>query len=78
MLREHVERLVNTVPTLTLGVHGAQWTITRRGVADSRCAACTQPLGRLSCSREGEADPACIDCVLHTGADDIMEETTNE
>jgi len=78
MLREHVERLAGRGSTLTLGLHGRQWVITLRSVAESPCSSCTQPLGRLSCNRGGDAGATCFDCALQPGGHDIMEESTNE
>ena len=72
MLREHVERLVGHGSSLTLGLHGRQWIITRRSAANSPCSSCTQPLGRLSCSRGGEAGATCIDCALRPGGNDTI------
>ena len=67
MLREHVDMLAGRVPTLTLGVYGVRWTISRDRSGDSRCTTCTQFLGRLSCSRNGETVASCIDCAMHPG-----------
>ena len=72
ILREHVERRVGHGSTLTLGLHGRQWVITRLCVADSPCVSCTQPLGRLSCSRGGDVGATCIDCVLRPGGNDTI------
>ena len=69
MLREHVESLAGRVPTLTLGVHGTRWTVTRDPLAESRCTTCAQFLGRLSCSRGDEALASCIDCAMQPGAE---------
>jgi hypothetical protein len=70
ILREYVERLIGHGSSLTLGLHGRQWVITRRRLADPPCVCCTQPLGRLSCSRGGDADATCIDCALRPGGND--------
>ncbi len=78
MLREHVERLVGHGSTLTLGLHGRQWIITRRSVADSPCSSCTRPLGRLRCSRGGAVGATCFDCALRPDGSDTREESTNE
>jgi hypothetical protein len=78
IVREHVERLAGHVSTLTLGLHGTRWTITRRSTADSRCTSCTQPLGRLSCRRGSDADASCIDCALRPGATKPLEESAHE
>ena len=72
MLREHVEQLVGHGSSLTLGLHGRQWIITRRSAADSPCMSCTQLLGRLSCSRGGDAGATCIDCVLRPGGNETI------
>ena len=72
ILREHVERRVGHGATLTLGLHGRQWVITRLCAADSPCVSCTQPLGRLSCSRGGDVGATCIDCVLRPGGNDTI------
>ena len=69
MLREHVEKLAGRVPTLTLGVHGVRWTVSRGPSADSRCTTCTQFLGTLSCSRGGDAVASCIECAMHSASD---------
>jgi hypothetical protein len=73
MLREHVETLAARVPTLTLGVHGVRWTVSRDLLADSRCTTCMQFLGRLSCSRGGEAVASCIECAMHPENDACEE-----
>ena len=68
MLREHVEMLAGRVSTLTLGMDGTRWIITRPTPADSRCTTCTRFLGRLSCSRRDEAAATCIGCAISQGA----------
>lgn len=73
ILREQVERLAGRGSTLTLGMHGTRWVVTRRTVADSRCTTCTQVLGRLSCSRADEAAVSCIDCAMQPGSIARME-----
>jgi hypothetical protein len=71
MLRQHVEQLVGHSSTLTLGLHGRQWIITRSSL-DSPCVSCTQPLGRLRCSRGGDPGARCIDCVLQPDGTDTI------
>lgn len=73
MLREHVERLAGRAATLTLGMHGTRWIITRPTPADSRCTTCTQFLGRLRCSRRHDAAAMCIDCAMQPGSNERME-----
>jgi hypothetical protein len=68
MLREHVEILARRVSTLTLGLHGTRWTVTRRSSPESRCTTCTQSLGRLQLHRGDEAVASCIDCALQPGS----------
>jgi hypothetical protein len=67
VLREHVELLARRNPTLTLGVGGVRWTISRRRSVDSRCSTCMQSVGRLSCNRGGEAVASCLDCAMYPG-----------
>ena len=64
MLREHVEMLAGRVSTLTLGLRGTRWIITRCPAAGARCTTCAHFLGRLSCSRGDEAAAMCIDCAM--------------
>jgi len=73
MLREHVEILARRGAALTVGMHGTRWIITRHESADSRCVACTQFLGRVSCSRDDEAATTCLDCVMQAANNVPME-----
>jgi hypothetical protein len=68
LLRENAERMVGREVELTLGVHGTQWVIRRCTVMQPHCTSCTQPVGRLSCTRAGEAGPTCLDCVMKAGS----------
>ena len=77
IVREHVATRAGRGSTLTLGTHGTCWTITQDTPGDSRCATCTQFLGRLSCSRSDEA-AMCFDCAMSepaTNAGDGTEST---
>ncbi len=67
MLREHVNMLAGRVPTLTLGVHGVRWTVSRGHSTNSHCTTCTQTMGRLICSRNGDVDTSCLDCAMRPG-----------
>ncbi len=78
ILREYVERVVGPAAPLTLGMHGARWTITRRGAVDVHCSACTQRLGLLSCRRGDEARMTCIDCVMQPRSDEVSKENAYE
>jgi hypothetical protein len=64
LLREHVEMFIGRVSTLTLGMDGARWIVTRDTTVDSRCAKCTQFLGRLRCIRGADGTPTCIACAI--------------
>ena len=69
MLREHVEMLAFSAPTLTLGMHGVRWTISRGRSAESRCSTCTQAVGRLRCRRDDDTVASCIDCAMRSEID---------
>jgi hypothetical protein len=64
LLREHVEMLSGRVPTLTVGMDGTRWIVTRQTAVDSRCGRCTQALGRLRCRRGDERTSTCIECAI--------------
>ncbi len=73
MLREHVERRIGRGAKLTLGLHGTRWTVTPCAATDSRCATCTQFLGRVRCSRRNETTATCLDCAMQSGSNQHME-----
>jgi len=74
MLREHLAGRVGGLSTLTLGMHGKRWIVTRQDATDSRCATCTQSLGRLSCNQDDGACVTCIDCAMRPENSDPMED----
>ena len=73
LLREYVGLLAGRVATLTLGVHGTRWTVTRGPLPDSRCTTCTQLLGRLSCSRGDAAVASCFDCAVQPRGEAVAQ-----
>ena len=74
MLREHLARRVGHLSTLTLGMHGKRWIITRHNATNSRCANCTRSVGRLSCNQDDGGCPTCIDCAMRPENADPMED----
>jgi hypothetical protein len=64
MLRDHLARRVGPLSTLTLGMHGKQWTITRQDAPRSQCATCTRSVGRLRCNQDDGGCATCIDCAM--------------
>ena len=68
IVREHVTTRAGRGSTLTLGTQGTRWTITHNTAGDSRCTACAQFLGRLSCSRRDETVMTCFDCAMRAAA----------
>lgn len=71
ILRETVETLARRATTLTLGIHGIRWTITRQQPVQLRCAACTRSLGKLSCSRADSNGAMCLECAMQPGQERI-------
>ena len=64
ILREHLARRVGDLSTLTLGMHGKRWIITRHHAPSSLCATCTRSVGRLSCNQDDGSCTTCIDCAM--------------
>jgi hypothetical protein len=74
MLREHLTGRAGRLPTLTLGMHGKRWIITRHDATSSRCASCTRSVGRLSCNQDDGGCTTCIDCAMRPENGEPMED----
>jgi len=74
MLREHLAGRIGHLSTVTLGVHGKQWTITQHDAPSSRCATCTRSVGRLSCNQDDGSCSTCIDCAMRPENSEPLED----
>ena len=74
MLREHLTGRVGRLLTLTLGMHGKRWIITRHNATNPRCAACAQSVGPLSCDPGDGGCTTCIDCAMRPENSEPMED----
>ena len=74
MLREHLAGRVGHLSTLTLGIYGKRWIITRHNATNSLCASCTRSVGRLSCNQDDGGCTTCIDCAMRPENGNPMED----